>query len=190
MAPDWNTLSHRFARAQAEAVERRRELETRAGAHLDEWCTWAENRAMEAVVDAASRRSAEIAVAGPRIVVRYPSPAPAELEAVTPQTHFASFCLGWSRVQVYSARSDGGWPHLHLVSAPLRTGRRYARLVSLPGCRVVPDDHLGYALLDLSDTQAPPQRTTADSFVYRAFDLLAGEAFRAARGNDIGRVSW
>ncbi len=150
---------------------------------------------MAAVAAAAKRRSAMIADHGPSIIVRYPSSSALSLEAGSPETvhqrmRFAAFCLGRSRVQVYSARQDGGWPHLHLVSTPLRKGRRHARLVSLPGCRVVPDEKYGLVLYDLADRLVPPRLTSPDDFVYRAFELLAAEAFRATKGHELERVAW
>lgn len=167
---NWGKLYQAFGDAVADRVrlsEEQREREA-AIAEFDNWCARAVESVMQQChVDAQNRAREFFEHTGHQIAVRYPDAPP----IVTDDT-ISVLCLtielGQAVVHVYSSRTSGRMPYIHITYA---SGSKTRRLLCIAGCALVRTGPEDFALREI--VRGEPQRViNADDLVFRAFELL------------------
>jgi hypothetical protein len=154
-----------------------------AQGEFESWARSAEQRAIAEAQAAATLRAREL---WERTAVGVVVEAPQRSEPDRPGPRWlrVSLRLGASRADLYSVRSAGSSPCLHLGVQRAATSTRFPVFTTVPGALLVrrSDDGFDALSLPLPADSADRPRTTIDGLVLRAFELLCG-AHRSAQGS-------
>jgi hypothetical protein len=140
-----------------------------AQAEFESWARDAERRAIAEAQACATARGRELLErTGVGVVVEAPQPGTRWMRV--------SLRLGASRADLYSVRSPGSSPAIHLGVQRAATSTRFPVFTTVPGALLVrrPDDAFDALCLPLPTDARGCPRTSIDGLVLRAFELLLG----------------
>ena len=191
---DWDQLYESVLGVESSraADEARRRAALEEQARFERWSERATSEAMDALARAVAFRSVELEQrTGKTVVASYPSRPPIDARPDGPMMTFLGLRSGNAEVHVYSHRSQGGLPHLHLAYAEAphvargASVSRHSRLRTMPGCIIRPATSDGWQLWSLPAPEGGASAPLSfEAFVHRAFEvtLLWASPSRAVYG--------
>ena len=170
MVESWRALFERSRQIIGSRRQADQEL-AEAARDFERWCLEAEVDVLARVAEEAQRRAEELAAETDFCVEVHPSESP----VLSSGHHLQSLLLELPPMQlyVYTSRSEGSCPWLHLAHAWSRAA--WPTLVSLPGCLVARRGE-GYELFERATPTSPMTVVTVEKLTLRAFELLVGAA--------------